>query len=134
MTDRDVYAAAIRNGCSVALAEMFASGRGPALQTDATFLRSHCNGSQFAGGKANERSGDILREIAESEGQSTKGKVYLGQLAAYPGDPKAWVDGRGDVARVCAERSWNCSGGVTVKNTPDPRPPGRKRKKLQIPV
>ena len=44
-----------------------------------------------------------------------KGKVYLSGLAAFSGDPRAWVSGRGDVQKVCEERGWDCEGSVNVK-------------------
>lgn len=113
----------INEGTSPTLAEMFASAQAPCAVTDATFLAGHCNGSQFAG---QEAEGDFIRRVAESEGQSVKGKVYLGGLAKYPGDPKAWVDGRGDVKKVCEERGWNCEGSVNVKSF---EPPGRLKRK-----
>lgn len=119
----DRYAECIADGCSPSLADMLASASPPGCVTDATFLAGHCNGSQFS---KTPGLGNRLREIAESQGQSTSGKVYLGSLAKYPGDPEAWVDGRGDVKRVCEKRGWGCDGAVRVAPRDVGRLPNRK--------
>lgn len=119
----DRYADCIRDGCSPSLADMLSSATPPGCVTDSTFLAGHCCGNQF---EKTPEVGDRLREIAESQGQMTKGKVYLGSLARYPGDPKAWVDGRGDVKRVCEERGWGCEGDVKVAPKEVGRLPHRK--------
>lgn len=109
------YEACRAEGTSHTLAEMFAFAQPPASNTDREFLAGHVNGSQFAG---REGLGDHYKKEAEAAGVSTNGKVYMGGLAAYPGDPKAWVDGRGDVERVCRERGYNCRGQVNVQSEP----------------
>ena len=95
--DRSHYDRCIANGCSPRLAEMLAAGQPPMSNTDREFLEGHCNGNQFAG---REAVGDAYAAVARAEGADTTGKVYMGSLAAYPGDPRAWVSGRGDVQRV----------------------------------
>jgi len=105
------------------LADMFAAGKPPRGRTDATFLEGHHNGNQFEG---EERVGDIYRKVAEAHGQNTTGKVYLPALAEFPGDPHAWVSGRGDVQRRCEEKGWECEGAVTVK--------GRQFEHKKVPV
>ena len=80
--------------------------------TDAAFLEGHVNGNQFE----NEPIiGDAYKAEATAKGVDITGKVYLSQLATYPGDPEAWVSGRGDVQRVCEQRGWGCKGSVEVK-------------------
>jgi hypothetical protein len=106
-------------GTSARLAEMLALQAPPRPNTDATFLHGHCNGSQFAAGPLAGELGDRLKATAEAGGQNVKGKVYLGGLARFPGDPQAWVDGKGDVKRVCEERGWKCTG--SVESVPDSR-------------
>ena len=99
--------------------QMVMAGRGPYLRTDVEFLKSHCNGNQF------ERipyQGDAYKESCEKHGGSVTGKVYLHQLARFPGDPKAWVSGRGDVERVARERGMHVEGLVDVK-VEEPEPP-----------
>lgn len=102
-------------GTSKSLAEMFALAKPPKSQSDVEFLRGHCNGNQFEGGPIANRMGDYYRRVAESKGQTTKGKVYLSSLAAYPGDPEAFVSGKSDVRRVAESRGWKVTGAVNVK-------------------
>lgn len=100
-------------GLSHNLAEMFALQSPPQIAgTDSVFLEGHCNGNQFDG---QEAVGEMYAAEAKAAGVDTKGKVYLGGLARYPGDPAAWVNGRGDVKRICEERGWGCRGAVSVK-------------------
>jgi hypothetical protein len=96
------------------LADMIRSGRPPRAVTDDTFRAGldDCNGRQFEG---DPETGDFYRQAAAAAGVSTRGKTYLHGLAAFPGDPRAWVDSRGDVARVCEERNYHCDGAVTHK-------------------
>jgi hypothetical protein len=93
------------------LSEMLALRAPPMSNTDREFLQGHVNGNQFEG---SEDIGDQYKREAEAAGVSTTGKVYLGGLAAFPGDPKAWVAGRGDFQKVVEERGWGCEGAVNV--------------------
>ena len=106
------YEACRRNGLSHKLAEMFAFQMPPMSNTDREFLEGHCNGNQFSG---QEKLGNYYRKESKANGIDTTGKIYLSSLASYPGDPRAWVSGRGDVQRLCEERGLNCEGSVTVK-------------------
>lgn len=99
--------------------EMVEAGVAPGCMTDSVFLQGRSN--QFVG---DEFSGDYIRQVSERAGQDTQGKTYISGLAAYPGDPEAWVSGRGDVQRVCEQRGWGCEGAVTVKR-PELEPPPR---------
>lgn len=105
----------VLNGKTVTREEWLAGAPGitpgcpPACMTDNVFLEGHANGNQFAG---TPKIGDHYKKVAEAHGQNVKGKVYLAGLAAFPGDPRAWVSGRGDVQKVCEERGWNCTGAV----------------------
>ncbi len=92
------------------LAVMLAKRSPPACKTDREFLRGHVNGSQFEG---QESLGEAYAAEARRRGVNITGKVYLSGLAAYPGDPEAWVSGRGDVERVLDARGWGCQGDVT---------------------
>lgn len=100
------------------LEEILETRQAPCARTDATFLRGHCNGSQF---EHVPHIGDMYRRIAERAGVDPKGKVYKAGLADFPGDPRAWVDGRGDVLRVAEEKGLHCRGAVNY--TPEPTPP-----------
>ncbi len=108
----EVSAEEFAAGGAERLAAMFAAGAPPMSNTDREFMEGRCNGNQF---EKNPQIGDKLAQDAKAAGVSTKGKVYLSGLAAYPGDPRAWVGGRGDVQALCEERNWTASGSVTVK-------------------
>lgn len=99
-------------GTSHNLSEMFASGQTPGAMTDSVFLEGHANGNQFEG---QEHIGDFYKREAKIAQVDVKGKVYLSGLAQYPGDPRAWVSGRGDVQRLCEERGWDADGAVKVR-------------------
>src|SRR5262249_30874220 len=100
------------NGMGHRAAVMHALGEPPMTNTDREFLHGHCNGNQF---EKKEHIGDYYKSVADAHGVDVKGAVYLSGLAEFPGDPKAWVRGRGDVQKVCEERGWNCNGMVEVK-------------------
>lgn len=102
---------------------MLKDGVPPGCMTDSVFLAGHCNGGQFADAP---HLGDYYKAVAEAHGQDTKGKVYLSGLAAFPGDPRAWVDGRGDARRVLEERGWASEGAVSVKAAEPTGPPKRQ--------
>lgn len=94
------------------LGPMLAFCEPPMSNTDREFLEGHCNGSQFSG---SPQMGDRFKAQAEAAGVNIKGKIYLGGLAEFPGDPRAWVDGRGDVVRVAEERGLDVDGSVKVR-------------------
>ena len=99
--------------------KMLAIGRTPYLRTDVEFLKATENGRQFQG---MEYQGDAYKESCEKHGGTVTGKKYLHQLARFPGDPEAWVSGRGDVERVARKRKMGVEGLVDVK-TPEAEPP-----------
>lgn len=99
-------------GESHMIADLLAHRKTPASRTDREFTLGHCNGNQFAG---NPVAGNYYNRVAKEAGVSTTGKQYLGQLAKYPGDPRAWVSSRGDVAKICKENGWGCTGLVETK-------------------
>lgn len=104
------------------LAAMLAAGTPPLVQSDNTFLEKFgANGKQF---ETQTYVGDYYREQALAAGVNPTGKVYLGALAAYPGDPRAWVSDRGDVKRVCEEQGLHCEGAVNVKGREFEHKPG----------
>jgi len=92
------------------LKEMFDSGQAASsIVTDSTYLAGKHR--QF---ERNQKLGDAYKRITEKHGGDTTGKVYLSQLAKFPGDPQAWVSGRGDIQRVLEERGWGSEGAVNV--------------------
>lgn len=107
-------------GVSHTLAEMLALRQPPMSNTDREFLEGHCCGNQF---EKVPWLGDYYKKIAERAGVNVTGKVYKSSLAAYPGDPRAWVSSRDDVRRICEERGWGCEGAVRVPLRRDVEPP-----------
>jgi hypothetical protein len=101
-------------GSDHTLREMLASRRGPALMTDSVFLEGmeSRQADEFNNGAG---IGDIYRKEAVSAGVNPHGKVYLSQLASFPGDPEAWVSGRGDIVRVCEKKGLDTDGAVKVR-------------------
>ena len=94
------------------LREMLNSGQPPMSNTDREFLEGRTdNAEQLRLGMFAER----YKKQAAVAGVDVKGKVYCSGLAAYAGDPVAWVGSRGDVARVCEERNFGCEGAVSAK-------------------
>lgn len=105
------------NGKEVTREEWLAGSPGvtpgcpPQVVTDATFMRGTANGAQF---EKTPYIGDGYKKLAARHGVNVKGKKYFSSLARFPGDPEAWVDSRGDVARLIAKRGWKCDGSVKV--------------------
>ena len=114
----DVYVLETRAPEAVANAkqsfeEGLKEGIAPSIVTDSTFMSGWYSGDQF------EKSpviGEAYRSRAKAFGVNPKGKRYLHQLAEFAGDPRAWVESRGDVQRLCEERGYNCDGMVKVKS------------------
>ena len=109
----------IRNlGTSHNLAEMSALGVSPSIKTDLAFWKGRVNENQF---QDTPELGKMYCKVAESYGQSTVGKYYQSGLARFPGDPEAWVEGRGDIERVLRKRGWGAEGLVNIRA--EERPP-----------
>lgn len=109
------YELCLANGCAPALAEMLALRRFPGIAgTDAVFNQGRkLDGSQFE--EAAAGVGAMYLAKAKAAGVNPAGKYYCGGLARFPGDPRAWIDSRGDVARICAESGWTAEGAVKVE-------------------
>lgn len=107
-----------KEGCSPKLAEMLALQQSPMSSSDREFCEGRVdNGHLFGHGPLAEDTGNKLKKIAEAGGQNVKGKMYVGSIARFPGDPEAWVSDRGDVKRVVEKRGWKCQGAV--EHNPD---------------
>lgn len=107
------YEQMLADGLSPKLAEMFALQKPPQSFTDVEFLKGRHE--QFA---KRPQDGDKVAKISAKHGlTSTKGLTYVPSIAAFPGDPEAWVSGKGDIQRVCEARGYTCEGDVTVKST-----------------
>lgn len=112
------YDEMIKNGVNPKLADMLASRQPPGASTDREFLHGYCNGNQF---ERNRPMGDYYASVAKQHKVDITGKVYMSGLAAFPGDPKAWVASRADAAKVLDERGWGSDGAVSrpVRNKAD---------------
>lgn len=111
-------------GTAHLLAEMFAFQKPPRSNSDVEFLSSR--GGCYAQFSEDDIGGKFYREEAIKAGVNPHGKVYMPSLATRPGDPEAWVSGRGDVKRVCEKRGWGVQGAgmnVPVVNTVEPKDP-----------
>lgn len=93
------------------ISDMLAHRKFAAVKSDAVF-----NEGKFSGdsGKIGPEQ-KWLQEQAKLQGISTNGKWYCRGLADFPGDPTAWVDGRGDVMRIAAEKNMTVHGYVEHK-------------------
>jgi len=118
-----LYVAMRLDGVSHLMAEMLALQSPPMSNTDREFLEGQ--GGCYDQFQGNEFLGNYYGGMAKKAGVDTAGKVYLSGLAAFPGDPRAWVAGRGDAQRVCEDRGWSCDGSVKVRGEIQPRAEGK---------
>jgi hypothetical protein len=109
------YVVCRENGCTPRLADMLAEGQPPMSNTDREFLEGHCCGNQFAKNTLDMKVGDAFKKQAAAAGVNVTGKVYLGGMARFPGDPEAWVSDRHEVQKRLTERGWGSEGSVMVK-------------------
>ena len=97
-----------RNGESHRMAEVLACRKFPHFSgTNDDWMRGRENGKQFEG---NPWLGEHYKRVAERAGVSTTGKIYCTGVAAYPGDPRAWVSDTSDVLAVARERNLTVDG------------------------
>ena len=98
-------------GQSHRMAEMLATRTFPGVKTDSIF-----NEGKFSSDRGKVGPEEVwLREQAEAAGVSTNGRWYCKGLASFPGDPTAWVDGRGDVLRIARAKNMTVYGYVEHK-------------------
>jgi len=100
--------------CQTAMVRQFPT---PALRTSSTFLAGR-NYDEFHG---NKRARAHYEAMARQAGVNPTGKQYFGNLAMFPGDPRAWVGHPDDVRKYCLETGRSCDGAITVKGA-DPLP------------
>lgn len=113
MTPDEIYAAAIANGNTPRMAEMFASRKGPGCDTDTAFQsgRKTLQG-QFEG---DERGRKLIMDSCLKQGfKPSNDMQYEPGLAQFVGDKRAFIQTKGDVRKVCEERGHDASGGATV--------------------
>lgn len=106
------YEAMRAAGESHGIAEICATRQCPGIVTDSLFNIGQVNHNQFAN---DPDTGRRYLKIARRRGVNVSGATYMGSLARFPGDPEAWVHGRGDVKRLCDRRGYSCEGSVNVK-------------------
>jgi hypothetical protein len=110
---QSAYVVMRKAGESHNIAEILAMRITPGLRgTERMFFEGHCNGNQFA---MDSNAGKKFKRAAKRAGVDTTGAVYVGGLADYPGDPKAWVKDTSDIKRVLKERNWSARGAVNHK-------------------
>jgi hypothetical protein len=114
-----------RDGNSHNIAEMCALRSAPRGMTDNVFFEGVGTlAKQFEG---DERVLEKVTKTAMAHGyKPNPNDFYNSSLAAFVGDPKAFIPasgGRGHVQAVCEERGWSCQGAVKVK--------GRDRKPVK---
>lgn len=116
-TRQSRYAEMRRKGMDHRAAEMLALQQPPGSKTDR---------EQFAGvGTLDKQLGDdadyICGEAKRRGYRPSPNDMYMENLADFPGDPKAFVKSRGDIAKRCEERGVPCQG--LVNYTPPERAP-----------
>ena len=115
MTAQEIYDAAIANGTSPRLAEMFACRKAPGANTDREFFvgqKQLCD--QFTPIMLDK----YVKQARKAGYNPSPNDVYLGQLARFPGDPEAFVSpsgGRSQIKKVLEQRGWGCTGAVNVQ-------------------
>lgn len=112
LNGREVTQEEFSHGCQDKLAEMLALGQPPMSNSDREFLAGR--GGCYEQFKGQPGPASYYAHIAKQAGLNTTGKLYLSSLARFPGDPEAWVSGRGDVHRVCASHGWGAEGSVKL--------------------
>ena len=114
---QQLYDKCRRNKCGHRMAYMLAFQSPPRALTDREFLEGRGTlADQFEG---QEHMLDSLVGAAKKHGHKPGvNDVYDSSLAAFHGDPEAFVPptgGRGHVKRVCEKRGWASEGAVNVK-------------------
>jgi len=111
------YLESRRLGESHSIAEMLALRQLPGVSTDRELFAGRGTlADQF---KGEEHVLEQLSRKAAANGRKPQyTDLYEPSLAAYPGDPEAFIPasgGRSHIAEVCRRRGWACDGTVKVK-------------------
>lgn len=111
------YIACRLAGTSPSLAEMYALASSPQIKgTDAQLWAGWGGVDQFNSTTRNGKMlDDAYRGPAHAAGVSTTGRRYSHSLAAYPGDPRAWIADSHDIRRVAEEQNLGVTGFVERK-------------------
>jgi hypothetical protein len=98
-------------GTSHSLAEVFATQQSPGIAgTDSNFFAGLHSGNHLDRWPGPVRRAYLAK--AKAAGVDISGCVYLPSLARFPGDPLAWVRGRGDVKKLCEQQNLTSHGAV----------------------
>lgn len=104
-----------RHGQSHNMAEMLTYRQAPASRTDDDFFRGQGTLDKQVGEDPHYMA-DITSGYRQATGHNPNPNyVYQAGLAQYPGDPRAFVSGAGDVKRRAEELNVNVEGFVTHK-------------------
>lgn len=109
------------------MAEILRTRRCPASAgTDTAFMEGYLTGHDD--GLVGESAQPIREQYRKATGGYPAGKRYMSQLARYPGDPRAWVDSKADVKRICEEDNlnWVYSGKLIHEARPPETDPDDK--------
>lgn len=108
----------LHDGFLCPLCEMLVAGTPPRIKTEATFqAKAGLGGSQFHPAVREH----YLRRAAEA-GVTTDGRIYEPRLAAFPGDPEAWISNQDELKAVAERKGYSVEGDVTVKQEFTPPP------------
>lgn len=120
MSYDSIYGEAIRNGCTPAMADMFASRKAPGIKTADTYRNGTGLEKQFD--NCPELGDAIVAEVRKRNPNfNPKGKMLVGSLidpAVGIGDERAWVsasDPLGDIAAQCKAQGRSVSGEVNFQ-------------------
>jgi hypothetical protein len=104
-----------QKGESHNIAKMCATGRTPALMTDAVWKEGQAQQPPV-------RRRGVHRRGVPPGGPAQRGRHHRQgvrlQLADYFGDPRAWVSSRAEMRQVILDRGWSSEGAVNVKGRP----------------
>lgn len=107
--------------CEGKMADVLEARSFPGLNTDTTFLANRGTlEKQFDGD--NEALERVMAKSVKMGYKPNPNSVYMSSLAAYEGDPRAYLtagDAKGHIRKICEERGVGCSGSV---NIPQPEP------------
>lgn len=104
----DDFVYSVFGGNSPKLAAMFVTGLTPRVSTDDTFMGGWKNDGEGQFRKLPRIAREAYLEPARKAGVSINGKMYFSEIAAFPGDPRAFVGTKGEAQALLRERNWNC--------------------------
>lgn len=100
------WAKPYREGGGINLAIMCACRRAPHVSSTSTFMGGYAD----AGGAQFDGKHPLVQQTyvgqAKAAGVAINGKRYFSEIAAFPGDPEAWVGTKAEAADVVRRRGW----------------------------